>query len=1626
MKTDQPSNSVQEVDLRPPIQWDFSRARITFVLLLLFQTQVLRPGESAERPSVALERKIKPNRSLPSVKPPPATFEMRGKPTSEDFFHSRVFEEPLVPVGEVPSEMENGELAAALLTYSKRTSLDDFSSITDFLLTHPRSPWAAALLTNLGQDYYNTGHYSLAIDSWSQAWTLSKHASEPRSKGIGDRAIGELAYMYAKLGRMAELERLLTSVENRVFSVPASERISGAREGLATMKERPEVAFRCGPLALRQILLSRKATLAGDPLIMSSASTTNGFSLPAVANLSEKLGLNYQMASRDKGADFVVPSVVHWKVGHYAAIVREQDGRYLLQDPTFQDHIWVSREALSAEASGYFLIPPGPLPTGWRAVNSNEGMKIWGKGMTCCRDRNPQTKCDPHSSGGKSCTQEDEDCKGMAVSSVHLMLVSLNIKDEPVGYSPPVGPAVRFKARYNQKESFQPAAFAYSNLGPAWTFDWLSYIRDNPLDPSADVLCYVAGGGARTFTGFDSLTKSYDYEMYDQTKLTRVGSSRYEMVSRDGSRQIFSQPDGSAGTWRKVFLTQIIDPFGNTVSLTYDSNLRLIGVTDAIGQVTLLAYQHPTDIYKITKVTDPFGRSATFDYDRSGRLINIIDVIGLSSQFEYAGSGTFVKALITPYGTTSFSTGFKGTMSWLETVYPDGERDRVEYNQDINLGIDQSDPPLSVPKGMATVNNYLAFRNTYYWSKIACAMAYGDHTKATIYHWLHTGDFASASGMLESTKEPLEGRVWYDYEGQSSSIVVGSTRRPAHIGRVLDDGSTQLQTFAYNGFGNVTKTIDPVGRTFSFVYATNGIDLLEIRQTRAGNNELLSQTSYSIAHLPLSSTDAAGQTTRFEYNPRGQLLSVRNPRNEVIRYSYDTNAYLTNIDGALPGSADSVTYTYDALGRLASSTDPDGYTKTFAYDLLDRLTRTTYPDGSFDELVYKRLDLVGLKDRAGRLTLREFNAVGQLTKQTDPLNRSVMHQWCSCGDRKSLTDPMGRTTHWRHDVQGRVVEKEYADGSKIAYVYENTTSRLHEMIDEKLQVTRYNYYRDEHLRTVSYANTSVPTPSVSFAYDSDYLRLSTMQDSIGITHFQYYPITQSPDLGAGRLAIVNGPLSNTTITYTYDELGRQASRSINGSISSQAVDPAGRILGVTNALGSFAYEYDAPTPRVLRAFAPSGLQTKFRYQDNLHDRRLAQVTHSVGTTAVSEFTYEHDVRANRITSWLQAVDSLRLSYQFRYDSVDQLISASALQGGGKAKVFAYTYGLDGNLLTEQTDETSRKFFYNALNQLTATEGGISEPQTKYEWDGDHRLMAVETAHSRTTFMYDGFGRRVGIRELVEGTEVAKKNFIWCGDEICEERTSSGEAVRRFFPQGVSVELGPNKGRYYYTKDHLGSIRELVDESGKVRAQYAYDPYGVRSRISGDLEADFGFAGYFFHQQSGLYLTLMRGYDRLNARWLSRDPIEEYHSPNLYQYCANNPVNRIDPLGTISFSVSFWSGVTGGVKALEVGNAVATTYAVGTASALGGFIGAGLAGWTAGQVFNDTFLWFSDNKWPSEIIYDLLNPQENQPAYDPLKDPNPFRLPPPPETIPASPITVHSPLIRMGPLPIGPRRKCKNL
>jgi RHS repeat-associated protein len=349
-------------------------------------------------------------------------------------------------------------------------------------------------------------------------------------------------------------------------------------------------------------------------------------------------------------------------------------------------------------------------------------------------------------------------------------------------------------------------------------------------------------------------------------------------------------------------------------------------------------------------------------------------------------------------------------------------------------------------------------------------------------------------------------------------------------------------------------------------------------------------------------------------------------------------------------------------------------------------------------------------------------------------------------------------------------------------------------------------------------------------------------------------------------------------------------------------DAAGRVIAKTNALGAFSSTYDGGSARLLSNSCPNGQTKTYAYGDGANDRRLQQITHAIGSTPISQFSYVNDIPAQRITSWSQKAGSQSPSvFDFGYDLVNQLVSATVTNSGALVNTFGYAYDPSRNRFNEQIGASNYNSTYNALNQLiTSTAARV--PRTN-EWDALNRLVAVNTANQRTEFAYDGLNRMVEIRQLVNGSEVSRRRFVWCGSRVCEERDATGATVvKRFFPQGVKLETGPQAGTYYYTRDHLGSIREVIDASGAVRARYAYDPFGRRSKVSGDVDADFGFGGMFFASEAALALTRFRAYDPELGRWLSRDPLigaEVSQGPNLYTYVGNRPVNHTDPLGLLT-------------------------------------------------------------------------------------------------------------------------------
>jgi len=239
---------------------------------------------------------------------------------------------------------------------------------------------------------------------------------------------------------------------------------------------------------------------------------------------------------------------------------------------------------------------------------------------------------------------------------------------------------------------------------------------------------------------------------------------------------------------------------------------------------------------------------------------------------------------------------------------------------------------------------------------------------------------------------------------------------------------------------------------------------------------------------------------------------------------------------------------------------------------------------------------------------------------------------------------------------------------------------------------------------------------------------------------------------------------------------------------------------------------------------------------------------------------------------------------------DNSFEGRAAVTAGENMVTVEATDVNGNTTTNHysvtvTGSGSKTLVYDPNGKLTTR---------TFEWDPLNRLTAVTSGTHRSEFTYNGLSQRVKIVEKENGTVTSTKQFVWItGDpQPSEERDASNNVTKRYYSQGMQV----GSTNYYYTKDHLGSIRELTDSSSVVQVRYDYDPYGRRTKVTGTVDADFGFTGHYYHQLSGLQLALYRVYDPDFGRWISRDPIGELGGMNLYGYVLDNPINLWDRLG----------------------------------------------------------------------------------------------------------------------------------
>ena len=305
-------------------------------------------------------------------------------------------------------------------------------------------------------------------------------------------------------------------------------------------------------------------------------------------------------------------------------------------------------------------------------------------------------------------------------------------------------------------------------------------------------------------------------------------------------------------------------------------------------------------------------------------------------------------------------------------------------------------------------------------------------------------------------------------------------------------------------------------------------------------------------------------------------------------------------------------------------------------------------------------------------------------------------------------------------------------------------------------------------------------------------------------------------------------------------------------------------------------------------------------------------------------------------------NSANSTYTYAYDSYGNMLGkyhyayttgSIANKLGIIVAEYQYTDSQWGDLLTAVTDGTVST---GSKQNNTVSYDEMGNP-TRYfgaamTWAGK-QLKYWGKSGKYVNFAYN----EDGIRTLKNSNGVVT-NYYYNGSLLIGMTVGSGSSTRilRFSYDSsgsvVAVDYSTDNGTtfntYYYLRNAQNDIVKLIDSSGSTVVEYCYDSWGKLLSTSGSLASTLGknnpfrYRGYVFDEETGFYYVSSRYYDPEIGRWISPEP-NVYNGEfdegagligyNVYAYCANNPVNNLDPTGEFVISAAVLIGI--GIGAL---------------------------------------------------------------------------------------------------------------
>ena len=1341
----------------------------------------------------------------------------QARPSREELERGLPLAISAAAVGEARDVRENRRFLAAVQSLENWRRVDRFPVAERFLEDFPDSAWRPALLANLGRIYYEKGYFSKAVEVWEETWLLTLGETDEQTMRLAEDVGVELASLYARLGRRDELRNVVAILDRRSLTGPITERFELVREALSMMYVRPEASFKCGPYALAAIMDEVQERRGVERRILEAESPIEGFSLAEVFELSEELEMELQMAKREVGAEVIAPAVVHWRSNHYAALLGEdRPGRYFVRDATFGRSFIMTEAALDNEGSGYFLVPKGELPDGWRPVEEPEAATVFGKGAPWGSSR--EDSCEEL--GDNQCP--DGRSPGMPSYSFSAYRASLIVRDTPIFYAAASDTTVDFTLAYNHRTFGHFHNWDLSHLGPKWTMNWLSYItykvdEDENSDKVLYEISYNTGVGRNEvhFTDYDSVDAVPPGDLegesgmdagtlgngghtlpadppgsgapdefvlmphhVSQARITYVQGTRFIREGPDGTRRTYETlMEGPIGGHHRALLTSVKTPGGILLTLNYepkDNGHRLLSIGDNTGGTSYFQYDDPGDEFRITGIKDRYDREVEFEYGSDGMLVKITDLEDMQSTFSYK-QNDFMSSMATPYGTTSFdNTPERWDFEWagqedgseiqvanqrvVTAVDPLGRRERVEY---MTMGdyVENAAPEEEVPTSekITVINQDFSMGITLYWDRKTYA------------------DFAPNPATGENYEKAMQ-MVWL---WQATSVGFGTTSPHLHsikgpLGNRAWFEYSDVTTWSFSGPGYRGPMNRPVviGRV---VDHGEGVDqIYELEYNSFGN-----VTSF---------TDPVGRTTEITYADNEiDIVKV-----EQISAGGVTIAEYGNYGNHLPGSytdtsGGTINYSYNNIGQVTSISNQKNEQTVFLYDsrpdydpdihgspneqpgFLARIT-----DSGTNESIQFGYDGYGRVakriDSEGHTIEFEHDDLSRLTKviYPDETFEEIVYDRINVA---AVRDREGRWTEYFHNAGGQLRLVRDPEGRVTEYDWCNCGD-LNSITDAEGNTTRWRYDIAGRLTRKIYPDQT----EVVYGYEETTGRLRTVTDALGqVKTYSYY---LDDRLKSIEYTDTVNPISD--VTFEYD-----------GAF--------GRLEKMTDALGTTDFDYHPLSP----AEPGAGM--------------LSKITFPYANAATIEYGYDALGRVDE-----RKVDGSANVITWDHDSLGRLVEEINPLGKFDFNYVGGTHRLDDIVYPNQqvadfdyhgdTDDHRLKEIAHIDGQLNP----ISTFSYTYETNGMIKTWTQQegTASPHTfTFGYDHANRlRSAVKEDNTQTPVAEWDYRYDRADNRRQESLDGQPVEASYNELNQIEsLGSAASTRFYGELNEGGVVRIEGE-----------------------------------------------------------------------------------------------------------------------------------------------------------------------------------------------------------------------